>query len=127
MSDPAPPTPVTGCKVAVSAPPLGFSSLNDINRANALTEEKVMNANTIALNDAALEQVCGGGLQNALVLGGWGLVQGGASGAIAGGPVGAAGVGIIAGAAGFIAGMFMSDKTPAPMAGGGGSRRLLLR
>lgn len=80
-----------------------------------------MKANTVALSDMALETVSGGGIQNALALGGWGLVQGGAGGAIAGGPVGAAGVGVIGGVVGFVAGMFIPDGKSAS----GGGRRLI--
>lgn len=65
---------------------------------------------TIALNDTALETVNGGGLKNALVLGGMGAVTGGAYGGVIGGPVGGLIGGVIAGVGGFVGGAFTPDS-----------------
>lgn len=65
---------------------------------------------TAALNDVALEAVTGGGLKNALVMGGTAGLTGGAYGGVIGGPAGGVIGGIIGGIGGFVSGAFIPDS-----------------
>ena len=66
--------------------------------------------NTIALNDDILEAVFGGGLKNALVMGGTAGLTGGAYGGVIGGPAGGVIGGIIGGICGFVSGAVIPDS-----------------
>ncbi|WP_334176887.1 hypothetical protein [Pseudoxanthobacter sp.] len=68
---------------------------------------------SVALNDAALETAHGGGLKNALALGGMSAVTGGAYGGVIGGPAGGVIGGVIAGIGGFVGGAFIPDSKSA--------------
>ncbi len=65
---------------------------------------------TSTLDDAALEAVSGGGLKNALVMGGTAGLTGGAYGGVIGGPAGGVIGGIIGGIGGFVSGAFIPDS-----------------
>lgn len=65
---------------------------------------------TTVLNDVALEAAVGGGLKNALVLGGTAGLTGGAYGGVIGGPVGGVIGGILGGIGGFVSGAFIPDS-----------------
>ncbi len=67
---------------------------------------------TRIITDEALNEISGGGMKSALIMGGtYGALGGGTCG-IAAGPVGAVVGGVVGGAMGFIGGMFMSDDAP---------------